>query len=78
MPRNVRNFWLQGRADGRESPLSGGPVRKDGGFFLEISQRNDGRVENILVIEGYEFDGKLTLNVFDNEGDRIFQHKTER
>lgn len=32
MPRNVRNFWIEGRIDGRESVLKGGPKNKAGGF----------------------------------------------
>ena len=44
MPRNVRNFWLDFNVDGRDSALSGGPVRKDGGFSGRIYQRDGGDI----------------------------------
>lgn len=39
MPRNVRNFWIEGRIDGRDSTFAAGPATKDGGFSLTIKQR---------------------------------------
>lgn len=64
MPRNVRNFWIEASVDGRESKLSGGPVRKDGGFSLTIFVRDDGDVTRALEIDGLcTSEGKLILRV---------------
>jgi hypothetical protein len=62
MPRNVRNFWLEGQIDGRSSKIEGGPVAKDGGFFLRIKMRDDGGILNALSIRGTaDEDGTLWL-----------------
>ena len=52
MPRNVRNFWLECEIDGRASNLSGGPVQRDGGFFLTIYMRDRGTVSEVGWIKG--------------------------
>lgn len=51
MPRNVRNFWIEGRVDGRSSQIATGPIRSDGGFSLSV-----------LVI-----DGRIILDVEANQ-----------
>ena len=63
MPKNVRNFWLSARIDGRNSLLEGGPQSKDGGFSLAIFQRDGGDVREAAIIEGREIDGVLTLRI---------------
>lgn len=60
----VRNFWIEADIDGRRTELHGGPVRKDGGFDLRIYVRDNGSSKLALVIEGYEIDGNLRLNVW--------------
>lgn len=51
MPRNVRNFWLDGRIDGRTAVLSGGPGARSGGMRLVIYGRNKGSVEQAAVVD---------------------------
>ncbi len=79
MPRNVRNFWLDGDIDGRKSGISGGPQAKDGGFSLTIKQRDNGQVTTGLRIDGYAFlDGTLQLRIRDGSGKVIHEHETRR
>lgn len=47
----TRNFWVQGRIDGRQTEITGGPARKDGGMVLDIWQRVDGERLCIASIE---------------------------
>lgn len=63
MPRNVRNFWIEGEVDGRKTPIAFGPQEKDGGFRLTVYMRDEGRMENVLEIEGQymEVDDMITL-----------------
>ena len=64
MPRNVRNFWIEGRIDGRESAFEGGPVSKDGGFSLTIYQRNNKNVMTAARLRGYALaDGTVRLDI---------------
>lgn len=61
MPRNVRNFWIDGTIDGRSSGLSGGPQGKDGGFSMTILQREDGAVADGMRVTGGSFNGRNVL-----------------
>ena len=81
MPRNVRNWWIEGNIDGRKSALSGGPVSKDGGIDITIYQRDKGQVLDVLIIKGIAHDGVLKLevtNTNDPSGQDSFEIKTER
>ena len=61
----VRNFWLKANIDGRSTELTGGPQRKDGGFYLTVKQRDDGGIIEPIQVEGYatEEDGEIILNL---------------
>lgn len=50
-PRNVRNFWIEGRTDSGTT-FGTGPRTKDGGFIATIYQRHNGKVVEVLKIEG--------------------------
>lgn len=64
MPRNVRNFWLEARADGAANPVQAGPRSGDGGLDATIYQRHEGAVLDVLHISGYvSTDGTLVLDV---------------
>lgn len=70
MPRNVRNFWIEGGIDGRPSTIAGGPVGKDGGIYLTVKMRRNGEIADALRIEGIaRSDGtlRLTAHVIDHE-----------
>jgi hypothetical protein len=62
-PRNVRNWWITGRADGQKSSVGFGPAAGDGGFDLVIYQRNRGEAEEAVEILGRWIDGTLRLTV---------------
>ena len=64
MPRHVRNFWVEGRVDGRRSPVTGGPRARDGGVSLTLYQREAGAVRTALTIECRALnDGTLRITV---------------
>lgn len=48
----MRNFWIEGEIDGRTTKLTGGPVRKDGGFDLTVYQRVEGESVAVATIRG--------------------------
>lgn len=78
MPRNVRNFWLEAKIDGRASTLTGGPQGRMGGFSLTIYQRLNATVMQALRIEGFaSSDGTIRLSVCpafrDDSGNAIPQ-----
>lgn len=52
MPRNVRNFWLRGHADGARE-ISAGPRSRDGGAKFTLYQRAAGDVAESLQIGCY-------------------------
>lgn len=79
MPRNVRNFWIDGSIDGRNSKLSGGPQSKTGGFSLTVFQRDNGCVSRVLIIDGFANDNsELTLSVRNGDDRQQFHLVTER
>lgn len=57
MPRHVRNFWLDLSVDGKRSRVSTGPVRKDGGFTLNILMRDGGSIVKALTVTGEAVSG---------------------
>lgn len=79
MPHNVRNFWVDGRIDGRDTDLSGGPQTKDGGLSINVKQRHGGAVTQALTVEGsVTQDGTLLLTVYDHAGMVVHRHETAR
>lgn len=77
MPRNVRNWWIDARIDGRTSKLEGGPSSKEGGFTLNIKQRDDGVIVQPLRVEGLaRTDGSLLLRVYVNG--KLTEYETRR
>ena len=74
--RNVRNFWIDADIDGRAGRMASGPVRKDGGFDLDILARDNGSPVMALRITGRaNHDGTLTLRVWDASGTRELVHR---
>ena len=75
----VRNFYLSGDIDGRNTVLSGGPACKDGGMELTITQRDDGEIIKALVINCYENNGELITKVIDGRtSETLAEIKTKR
>lgn len=69
----VRNFWIEANVDGRETPVSGGPRSKDGGFELSVKIRNCGEIgSTVYFIDGFVNDkGKLETRVFRKDSSGI-------
>lgn len=71
MPRNVRNFWIEGSVDGRRSDISTGPRSSGGGFSCTIYVREEGSIsDKYLRIGGQHVNGKniLTVELVENGG----------
>ena len=78
-PRTIRNFWIEGVIDGQPTPIAGGPKTKEGGFYITILQRNEGKVMRAMHIKGHALqDGTLFINVEDKDGNSVFQVVTKR
>jgi hypothetical protein len=75
----VRNFYVEGHIDGRKTNLTGGPVSKDGGMRLYVTQRENGAVVTLVNLHSWVMqDGKLITQIFDGNGDIIHQMITDR
>lgn len=78
----TRNFWVQGRIDGRQTEISGGPARKDGGMTIDIYQRVDGARTVIASIESRAYGEDLVtyFGVRDDQGgpDKAIQFRSKR
>lgn len=58
MPRVVRNFWVKAEVDGRDIPVTFGPARKDGGFYLTVYVRENGGIsDRTLRVHGFVTNG---------------------
>ena len=61
---NTRNFYLRAEIDGRKSELTGGPASKDGGMYVELLMRSEGKPVNVLRINCTAYDdGCLRVHV---------------
>jgi len=64
----MRNFWITVSIDGRKTRLTGGPLRKDGGFSLEVYMRESGRSVLAYSLGGFAcLNGKLVLRATPGE-----------
>jgi hypothetical protein len=78
VPRCIRNFWLEASIDGRRSRLASGPRSKDGGFCLQIQNRDHGDISpDSLRIVGRCTGDTLKLTV-ENGDKPIFEKKASR
>ena len=63
MPRNVRNFWIEGETDSGTS-FATGPRAKDEGFTARIFMRHEGQVVGPVHIAGQVTrDGEIVLSI---------------
>ena len=74
----VRNFYVEANIDGRETVLGGGPRNKTGEMSVRIYQRNEGAIDEALMIDCEERDGVLTTKVYDKDHNLLFTYETER
>ena len=49
----VRPFFIDAKIEGRQTPLRGGPKRKDGDVTIDIYQRDDGEITKPFRIHQY-------------------------
>ena len=74
----VRNFYVEADIEGRGTMLGGGPRNKEGGMTTNIYQRDDGGIVQVLKVVSREYNGKLTTEVFDKDGNKIYTYGSER
>ena len=74
----IRNFYVDGRIDGRNTPVTGGPANKTGGMHLDVFIRKLGTSRLGVRINCIEKDGKLILAVEDGDGNAIHRIETKR
>lgn len=73
----VRPFYIDSRIDGRETPLAGGPRNGEGGMYTEITQRSRGEIVTAFTIRSRRSGPDLTTTVFDSEGTKVAEFKTQ-
>lgn len=77
MPRNVRNFWLTLKVDGKKTDVATGPRARSGGFRCHVLMRSEGAIyDKEVVLEGIVSDGLLELKLWDG-GDVVFKRTTK-
>jgi len=70
----MRNFYIYTEIDDRETPLKGGPRRKDGGFYQEIRINNNGESEVVMTIQGrVDKKGRLILTAEELGGETLLE-----
>ena len=74
----IRNFYLDGRIDGRTTEISGGPANKNGGMYVDIFIRDEGQSRLGVRINCIEVNGKLILAVEDGDENAIYRIETKR
>lgn len=61
---SIRNFWIDGKVDGRATGVEGGPRPRDGGFSMTVYIRDEGGIETGVRLAGHaRSDGTLALDV---------------
>lgn len=75
----TRNFYVEGHVDGRATDLTGGPINKEGGMRLFVTQRERGGIRSAFTIRSWVMmDGKLITTVTDSEGNQVGELITDR
>ena len=74
----IRNFYLQGRIDGRKAEISGGPASKNGGMYVDLFIRDEGQSRLAIRVNCIEVKGKLILAVEDGDKNAIYRIETKR
>ena len=77
--KNVRNFWMSARVDGRDTGLSSGPAGKDGGMDVTMLVRKEGSVSKGLSLICRNVDGQNRIIVVDDEtGQEVYRKVVSR
>lgn len=72
----MRNFWLDGRIDGRKTPVTGGPRGAGGGFDLTIRVRENGESRPAVRIKGWvnrDDPEELFIRVYADSGGELIE-----
>lgn len=78
-PRNVRNYWLDARIDGRETRLQGGPAASDGAMDITLKVRDHGEIVEALDILCRADNGTIRIKVqHPRTGEVIHEIVTQR
>ena len=77
--KRVKNFTIEIRCDGLNHVTVARPSKNDGGFQVNISQRDRGDITYPLTLRGWYYGKKLFLQVVDEEtGAVVFERITDR
>ena len=75
----VRNFYVRGNIDGRQTDIGGGPTGKTGGLVLHLTQRENGEiVEALQIVCKASYGGSLMTMLYDSHGNEIYRFTTRR
>ncbi len=75
----VRNFYVTGSADGRETSISGGPRTANGGMELKLFQRDEKSSTLVYFVDcRVDVDGALATRIYDRWGGLVAEHITKR
>ena len=75
----VRNFYIAGDVDGRNTKIGAGPARKDGGMQLTTTQQDRGEIVTAFTVKSYiTKDNQLCTAIFDDRGCEIAKKITVR
>lgn len=77
----VYPFYVESKAEGRNTPISGGCKRKDGSQCTTIYQRDEGSIVTAFRVEQYSYkcdDGRILLvcSVYNSDGEKIATKET--
>ena len=77
----VRPFYIEADIEGRNSNLSGGPMRKDGTMFVRLKQRDQGGITDAFIVRcttDTDENGKLllTTSIIDGDTKEVVARKT--
>ena len=72
----MRPFYIVAEIEGRKTPLTGGPQRKDGKANVYVLVRDNGESICAYEIKCYSKDGKLKVDVVNNNGDIVDSTET--
>ena len=76
---SVRNFWVEGHIDGRDSKIAGGPRAKTDGMTTFVYQRENGDIRTAFkIVSNVNSSGKLITSVYNSNNDLVSIFTSER
>lgn len=74
----VRNFYVEGNIDGRQTLLKGGPPSREGEMTVQLFQRKDCEIVKTVRIECTVEQGALVTRVLDPDGNCVYEYHSAR